>query len=147
MRVTALFSVFLAFWRLFAGAPLPVFGYLPLFFGKICAKLASGCVLDRIFVYFLWFGGSKIDQKSTKIGICGRSALQVFFSGLNLHLKLVFASTSEPANLDFDATLTGFVRFLRFQEDRIKNDFTTIFDALEAPKITPKSTKNQQKIN
>ena len=80
-----------------------------------------------------------------KIGICGRSALQVFFSGLNLHLKLVFAATSEPANLDFDATLTGFVRFLRFQEDRIKNDFTTIFDALEAPKITPKSTKNRQK--
>ena len=80
----------------------------------------------------------KINKKSVSVA---DQRCKCFCSGLNLHLKLVFASTSEPANLDFDETLTGFVRFLRFQEDHIKNHFTTIFDALEAPKITLKSKK------
>ena len=40
-------------------------------------------------------------------------ALQVFFSCLNMPLKLIFASTSEPANLDFEATLQHFLVFFR----------------------------------
>ena len=43
-------------------------------------------------------------------------ALEAFFAGLKLLLELIFASTSGPANLDFEATLQ---HFLRFFKDRV----------------------------
>ncbi len=142
MRSSAPFLVFLVFRCVFAGVSSPIFGYLPLLSGQIRSKWASGRVLDQIFVNFWWIWGPKISKKSTKIGICSRSALQVFFASLNLHLKLIFASTSEPANLDFEATLWHFFMFFRFSEDRVENDFKVIFYLPKAQKNTPKSTKS-----
>ena len=65
----------------------------------------------------------------------------VFFSGLKSLLKLIFASTAGPANLDFEATLWHFLMFFRFSEDRVENDFEVIFDLPKAPKNLPKSAK------
>ena len=63
-------------------------------------------------------------------------ALQVLFSCLNMFLKVIFASSSEPANLDFEATLQHFLRFFRFSQDRVENDFEVIFELPKASKNT-----------
>ena len=72
-------------------------------------------------------------------------ALEAFFAGLKSLLKLIFASTADPANLDFEATLWHFLRFFRFSQDRDANVFKVIFDAQKAPKNLPKSTKMNPK--
>ena len=75
----------------------------------------------------------------------------MFFSGLKSLLKLIFASTAGPANLDFEATLWHFLRFLRFPENRIEDDFEVIFDLPKSPKkhseIEQKRNRNREKIN
>ena len=42
----------------------PILGYLPLFSGKIGARLASRRVLDQIFADFWWIWGSKMKPLS-----------------------------------------------------------------------------------
>ena len=84
----------------------------------------------------------KWSQNRSKIWLFRRLALQVLFSCLNMLLKVIFASTSEPANLDFEATLWHFFMFFRFSEDRVENDFKVIFYLPKAQKNTQKSTKS-----
>ena len=67
------------------------------------------------------------------------------FSGLESLLKLIFASTAGPANLDFEATLWHFLKFFRFSEDRVENDFKVISDLPKAQKNIPKSPKSGPK--
>ena len=52
----------------------------------------------------------------------------------------MFASIFDPANPHFCTTLPRFMRFLRFRQDRVENDFKVNFDVPEAQKNTPKST-------
>ncbi len=77
-----------------------------------------------------------------KIWLFRRLALEAFFAGLKLLLELIFASTSGPANLDFEATLWHFLRLFRFPENRIEDDFEVIFDLPKAPQNTQKSIKS-----
>ena len=69
----------------------------------------------------------------------------MLFSGLQLLLKLIFAATAGPANLDFEATLWHFLMFFRFSEERVENDFKVIFYLPKAQKNTPKLTKSAPK--
>ena len=55
-----------------------------------------------------------MEQKSMKNQTFFASGASSVFSGLNMLLKVIFASTSEPANLDFEATLQHFLGFFRF---------------------------------
>ena len=71
--------------------------------------------------------------------------LEVFFAGLKSLLKLIFASTAGPANLDFEATLWHFLKFFSFSEDRVENDFKVISDFPKAQKTSPKSTRSGPK--
>ena len=57
-------------------------------------------------------------------------------------LELIVASTSGPANLDFEATLQHFLRFLRFPENRIEDDSEVMFDLLKALKNGSKSHRS-----
>ena len=77
-----------------------------------------------------------------KIWLFRRLSLEVFFSGLKSLLKLIFASTSGLANLEFCNTLQCFWRFFRFSEDRVENDFEVIFDLPKALKNLPKTIKS-----
>jgi len=71
--------------------------------------------------------------------------LEASFAGLKWLLKLIFASTAGPANLDLEATLWHFLRFFSFSEDRVENDFKVIFDLPKAQKNSPKSLKSGPK--
>ena len=76
----------------------------------------------------------RLTTNLSKIKLFRRLALEAFFAGLKLLLELMFASTSGPANLDFEATLQHFLRFLRFRENRTEDDFEVIFDLPKAQK-------------
>ena len=84
----------------------------------------------------------KWSQSRPKIWLFRRLSLEVFFSGLKSLLKLIFASTAGPANLDFCNTFLCFWRFFHFSEDRVENDFEVIFDLPKLLKNLPKSTKS-----
>ena len=83
----------------------------------------------------------KWKQNRSKIWLFRRLSLEVFFSGLKSLLKLIFASTAGPANLDFCNTLHCFWKFFHFSEDRVENDFEVVFDLPKAPKNLPTSAK------
>ena len=80
-----------------------------------------------------------------KLRLFRRLWLDVFFSGLESLLKLIFASTAGPANPYLEGTLRHFLKFFRFAEDRVENDFEMIFDLPKAPKNLPKSPKTGSK--